>query len=289
MEGECPMAYTISSMANNTYSMFNFASNNGTSLFGGSSAKKTDSISNLWNNYANSQNSASGLTALNVYNVKSSAAEVVSSYSNAKKEFETEYASTMGDLSKAVKSVNATNFNVGEDALTKTKSTTTDEDGKSVTTTKLNMSDDLKTAVDNVKNLVSKYNDAVELFSGSSSLSNRMKNMSDMFADTTYRSGNYASVGITVGSDGSLSVDEEKLADAIVSSPDKVSRIVGKEGLAGKAESHAQMAESQKDKLFPSVSSMFGSQLKTAQAYTGSGLLNMSHYTNVRNLFSMYF
>ncbi|MBQ7478289.1 MAG: flagellar filament capping protein FliD, partial [Selenomonadaceae bacterium] len=173
--------------------------------------------------------------------------------------------------------------------LTKTKTTTTDKDGKTTTTTKLNMSDDLKTAVKNVQNLVDKYNDAIDLFKGSESLSNRMKNMSTMFSDTTYRSENYASIGITVGKDGTLSVDEEKLADAIVASPDKVSRIIGKEGLAGKAESHMQIANAQQDKLFPSVSSMFGSQLKTAQAYTGSGLLNMNHYTNVGNLFSMYF
>lgn len=283
------MAYTVSSIANSTYSMFNFGTNNGGSLFGNNSSKKTDSISTMWNNYANSQNSSYGLTALNVYNVKSSAAEVVGSYDSAKKEFDTEYKSTMDDLSKAVKSVNSTNFDVGEDALTKTKTTTTDKDGKTTTTTKLNMSDDLKTAVKNVQNLVDKYNDAIDLFKGSESLSNRMKNMSTMFSDTTYRSENYASIGITVGKDGTLSVDEEKLADAIVSSPDKVSRIVGKEGLAGKAESHMQVANAQQDKLFPSVSSMFGSQLKTAQAYTGSGLLNMNHYTNVGNLFSMYF
>ncbi|MBQ1510120.1 MAG: flagellar filament capping protein FliD [Selenomonadaceae bacterium] len=283
------MAYTVSSIANSTYSMFNFGTNNGGSLFGNNSSKKADSISTMWNNYANSQNSSYGLTALNVYNVKSSAAEVVGSYDSAKKEFETEYKSTMDDLSKAVKSVNSTNFNVGEDALTKTKTTTTDKDGKTTTTTKLNMSDDLKTAVKNVQNLVDKYNDAIDLFKGSESLSNRMKNMSTMFSDTTYRSENYASIGITVGKDGTLSVDEEKLADAIVSSPDKVSRIVGKEGLAGKAESHMQTANAQQDKLFPSVSSMFGSQLKTAQAYTGTGLLSMSHYANVGNLFSMYF
>lgn len=283
------MAYTISSIANNTYSMLNFAANNGTSLFGSQSSQKSDSISTMWNNYANSQNSSSGLTALNVYNVKSSAAEVLNSYDSAKKEFNTEYKSTMDDLSKAVKSVNSTNFEVGEDALTKTTSTTTDKDGKTTTTTKLNMSDDLKTAVKNVQNLVDKYNDAIDLFKGSESLSNSMKNMSTMFSDTKYRSENYASIGITVGKDGALSVDEEKLADAIVSSPDKVSRIIGKEGLAGKAESHMQIANSQQDKLFPSVSSMFGSQLKTAQAYTGTGLLSMSHYANVGNLFSMYF
>jgi flagellar capping protein FliD len=284
------MAFTISSMANNTYSMYNFASKNGASLFGsGSSNKAADGISAMWNNYASSRNSSYGLTASNVYSVKSSAAEVMSSYNSAKTEFDREFSSTMGDLSKAIKSVNSTDFKVGEDALKKSKVTTTDKDGKATTTTKLDMSDDLKTAVKNVKNLVDKYNDAVSLFSDNASLSKRMQNVSDMFADTKYRASNYESIGITVGKDGSLSVDEEKLADAIVSSPDKVSRIVGKEGLAGKAESHVQMANYQKDKLFPSVTSLFGSELKTAQAYTGNGMLRMNNYTNMGNLFNMYF
>ena len=284
------MPLTISSMAKNNYTMFNFASNNGVSLFGSSdSNKKTDSISAMWNSYANSQNSSYGLTATNVYGVKTSAAEVVSSYNSAKKEFDAEYSSTMTDLSKAVKDINSTKFDVGKDALKKSEVTTTDKDGKTTTTTKLEMNDDLKAAVKNVKNLVSSYNDAISLFSDNKSLSNRMENMSNMFSDTKYRASNYESIGITVGKDGSLSVDEEKLADAIVSSPDKVSRIIGKEGLAGKAESHMQVANAQKDKLFPSVTSMFGSELKTAQAYTGNGLLRMNGYANVGNLFSMNF
>jgi len=284
------MAFTISSMANSTYSMFNFASQNGVSLFGNNnSGKGKDSISAMWNNYASSQNSSYGLTASNVYSVKSSAAEALSSYHSAKTEFDREFGSTMGDLSKAIKSVKSTDFKVGEDALKKSRVTTTGEDGQTTTTTKLDMSSDLKTAVKNVQNLVDKYNDAVSLFSENASLSKRMQNVSDMFADTKYRASNYESIGISVGKDGSLSVDQEKLADAIVSSPDKVSRIVGKEGLAGKAESHMQMANSQKDKLFPSASSLFGSDLKTAQAYTGSGMLRMNNYTNMGNFFNTYF
>ncbi|MBR6266913.1 MAG: flagellar filament capping protein FliD [Selenomonadaceae bacterium] len=284
------MAYTVSSIANNTYSMFHFASKNGASLFGSSSSKKAnDGISAMWNNYANSQNSSYGITAANVYGVKSSAREVLSSYEDAKKTFHAEYSSTMEDLSKAVKSVNSTDFHVGKDALAKTQVTTTDKDGKTNTTTKLDMSDELKTAMKNVKGLVDAYNGAIDLFQENAPLSNRMQNMSDMFSDTKYRASNYESIGISVGKDGALSINEEKLADAIVSSPDKVARIVGKEGLVAKAESHKQTADYQKDKLFPSASSMFGSELKTAQAYTGSGASRMNSYMNVGNLVSMYF
>lgn len=284
------MAYTISSMAQNTYSMFNFAANNGASLFGSSnSSKKTDSISAMWNNYANSQNSSYGINAANVYSVKSSAAEVLASHTSAKKEFDTEYKSTMGDLAKAVKTINSTDFKVGEDALKKSRVTTTDENGQTTTATKLDMSKELKTAVGNVQNLVDKYNDSIKFFNDNASLSNRLQNVSNSFKDTTYRSSNYASIGITVGSDGTMKVNEEQLAEAIVNSPDKVSRIMGREGLAGKAQSHMNYANMQQDKLFPSATSLFGSELKTAQAYTGSGMLRMNNYANVGNLFNMNF
>ena len=114
-----------------------------------------------------------------------------------------------------------------------------------------------------------------------------MGRVSEMFADTTYRASNYNSIGISVGKDGSLTVDEDKLANAITNSPDKVSRIMGKDGLAGKTESHISTANAQKDKLFPSVESLFGKELKTAQVYTGSAMLRMNGYANVGNFFNM--
>ena len=285
------MAMTVSSMAQSNYSLYQFAQNNGMSLFGNNSTNKTSGIANLWNNYSNSQSSSNSynLNATDVYGIRQGVAELLSSYNGAKNEFKEEFSSTMDGLSKAIKDVKSTNFKVGEDALKKTDVTTTDKDGKTTTSTKTEMSKDLQTAVDNVKSLVSSYNDAVGFFQDNAGMSKRLDRMNELFADTTYRASNYQSIGINVAKDGSMAVDEDKLANAIVSNPDKVSRILGNDGLAGKAQSHVNVANSQREQLFPSVNSLFGDELKTAQVYTGSGLLRMNSYANVGNLFNMYF
>jgi hypothetical protein len=116
------MAFTANSIARQNYTMLNFAEKNGASLFNGassgaslfgnSSSKKTDAISRLWNNYT-SGTSDSGINAKNVYDIKQSAAELVSSYDDAKKTFMMEYDSTMTDLNKAVKDFKKNKFRCG--------------------------------------------------------------------------------------------------------------------------------------------------------------------------------
>ncbi|MBO6303696.1 MAG: flagellar filament capping protein FliD [Selenomonadaceae bacterium] len=292
------MAFTANSIASQNYTMLNFAKNNGVNLFGGVNSgslfgntnnKKTDAISRLWNNYT-SGNSGSGINAQNVYDIKQSAAELAASYDDAKKTFTAEYNSTMDDLKKAVNNFDKINFNVGEDALTKSTKTVTDKDGKTSTETVLNMNSDLKSAVKGVTDLVKNYNDAIDLFKDNEAISERMKTVGNMFKDTTYRAGNYSEVGINVKSDGKLEIDEEKLAETIVKNPDKVSRILGNDnGLAAKADSHMNIANIQKDKLFPGIESMFGNQLKTASAYTGKAMLAMNKYSNMGEIFNSYY
>ena len=292
------MAFTANSIARQNYTMLNFAEKNGanlfsggantTSLFGNTSNKKTDAISRLWNNYT-SGGSDNGINAKNVYDIKQSAADLVASYDDAKKTFMMEYDSTMTDLKNSVNNFNKINFDVGENALTKTTNTVTDKNGKTTTETVLKMNDALKSAVSGVTDLVKNYNDAIDLFKDNEAISDRMKNVKNMFADTTYRAGNYSEVGISVKSDGKLEIDEEKLAETIVNNPNKVSRILGNDnGLAAKADSHMNIANIQKDKLFPSVDSMFGNQLKTASAYTGSAMLAMNKYSNMGEIFNLY-
>ena len=109
------------------------------------------------------------------------------------------------------------------------------------------------------------------------------------FGDTTYRASAYSSIGLLTNSDGSLSINEAKLADTILNDPEKVSSILGKDGLAGKAESHISFANSQADKLFPTAQAMLGDQLDTAAVYTGKAYRNMTAYSNMGNLINMMF
>ena len=270
----------INSIGNGAFGnnfLFNTATNN----------KKQDSISQLWSAYGSYQNNAaqtlSGLTEIGT-NVRS----LLSSYDDAKSAFNSEFGENMDALSKSAAKVKEFNFSLEDKAGAITKTDTTDaETGKVTTTT--TYSKELQGAIDAVKDLVKDYNGAVKFLNDNGEVSKRVDKLAQSFGDTTYRSSLYESVGLTTKSDGSFEIDEDKLANAIVNNPDKVSRILGKDGLAGKAESHVSFANSQKDSLFPTAQKMFGNQLTTAQIYTGSAFRNMTSMNNVGNLLNMMF
>ena len=144
-------------------------------------------------------------------------------------------------------------------------------------------------ALDTVKDFVNDYNDSIKFFQSNSSVSNRVGKMASNFGDTTYRSSLYEQIGINVNKDGTLEIDEEKLANSIAKDPSKVSRILGKDGLAGKAEQHANTANSQRNNLFPNAKSMLGSQMDQVALYTGKSMINMTMISNIGNLVNMMF
>ncbi|MBR2215800.1 MAG: hypothetical protein IJ849_08605 [Selenomonadaceae bacterium] len=257
------------------------------SMFSTRNTGKQNSVTSLWNNYSatNGFTSASGMSAANLYGVKESYAELVSSYNTAKDSFYADLDSDMADLKDAAAAIKNTNFNVGENAVTTT--TSVNDEGETVTTKKYN--ENLQNALDAVNKLVDSYNSTNTLLSDSAELSPRLKNAAKMFSDTTARADLYESIGISVGSGGKLTVDEDKLVSAITDDPNRVTRILGEGGLADKAESHVSRLESQQGQLFPTLSSMYGSQVKAAEAYTGSAAASMLGYANVGNLMNMFF
>ena len=172
-----------------------------------------------------------------------------------------------------------------EEPITKTQEV--DKNGK--VTTKTTYSKAMQSALDTVKSLVDNYNDSLKFLKANSEVSGRVSQMAANFGDTTYRSSLYESVGISVGKDGTLTIDEEKLANSIVDNPDKVSRILGGDGLAGKAEQHVNSANGQRNNLFPSAKSMLGDQMDAVALYTGKSMINMTNISNIGNLINMMF
>ena len=251
----------------------------------GTNNQRQDSIAKLWSAYgsyqSNAQQSLAGLTEINT-NLKS----VLTAYEDAKTAFQTEFAETMSDLGKSAAKVKDFNFNVNPDGAI-TNVTETDKDGKATTTTKY--SEELQAALNTVKDFVDDYNNAVKFFDDNKSVSKRVEMLGDAFGDTTYRAASYAAIGLTTNSDGSISINESKLAAAIVNDPGKVSTVLGDDGLAGKAESHISFANGQREKLFPSAEKMLGDELSAAALYTGNAFRNMSAINNVGSLLNMMF
>lgn len=270
-------------MATNINSMLNSANKYGY-LFNNSASKTQNSIASLWSNYNSFQsNATNNLAALN--EIRENAAAVVDSYNDAKDAFYTEFDSNMSALKDSAAAMKNLKFDVGDDPITKTQET--DKDGN--TTTKTTYSKGMQSALDSISSFINNYNDTISFLKDNSEVSGRVGRMASNFGDTTYRSSLYESIGINVGSDGKLSIDEEKLADSIANDPNKVSRILGRDGLAGKAEQHVDTANGQRNNLFPSAKSMLGNQLEAAQLYTGSAYINMTNIANIGNLVNMMF
>jgi len=264
----------INSLGVNNYSWL-FNTNN----------QKQNPAAQLWNAYGNFQNNAASSLA-GLTEVNSNLKAVLASYDDAKTAFNAEFKETMTDLSSSAAKIKGYNFNVEQEGAITTK-TETDKDGNVTSTT--TYSKDLQAALDTVKDFVNDYNSAMNFFSEHKDVSNRIGQLATTFNDAGYRANLYDSIGLTVNGNGSLSINEAKLAETIVNEPDKVSSILGKDGLAGKAESHISFANSQADKLFPTAQAMLGDQLDTASLYTGKAYANMAALGNMGNLINMMF
>ncbi len=263
----------------------NMVGSGNTSLFNNySTQSRKSSLNSLWSNYGNfSANAATALAGLS--EIKSNVSSVMSSYNTAKDTFYTEFDDNMSALGKAAENMKNLTIDVGENPITKTEEV--DEDGNKIT--KTTYSKGMQSALDTVQDLVNSYNDTISFLKDNSEVSARVGRMASNFGDTTYRSANYESIGITVGSDGKLTIDEDTLAESIANNPDKVSSILGKGGLAGKATQHIDTANSQRDQLFPAAKSMLGNELSAAALYTGKSFINMTSISNIGNLVNMMF
>lgn len=173
----------------------------------------------------------------------------------------------------------------GNGAITKTE-TYDSEGNKRIDTA---YSKIMQSALRTVQDFVDNYNSSIEFFQDNSAVSSRVGRMAEVFGDTTYRATSYQAIGINVNDDGTLAIDQEKLAKAIVDNPGQVSSTLGGTGLADKAESHVNVANSQRSQLFPSAQSMFGEELSTASFYTSGAYLNMTAASNLGNLVNMMF
>lgn len=292
---------TISNMLGGTTAMYRAAQKNGTLFSSGnnnligsfnSNNKTQNSIASLWNNYGSFQsNAASALSGLS--EIRGNVSALVSSYDSTKNTFYNEFDDAMNELSTAAANIKDYNFDLrqydenGEQIPLITTNTVVGEDGATTTTTTRTQA--LNDAVKAVSDFAKNYNNAIDFFANNSDVSKRVGRMQTMFADTTYRQANYESIGLSIGTNGRITVDEDKLANAIANDPNKVSSVLGRDGLSGKAESHISTANGQRSMLFPSAQTLIGKDLASASLYTGNSYRNISAYANVGNLINMMF
>ena len=280
MEGGTYMA-TISQMTGAARTIYSslYANNSRmdatAALFGDQQTRKRGS--SLYSaQYRGRESSAQELRS--IMDIANQAASLRKTYAETSSKFYAEYDSNMKDLRKAAGKVSGTDFQLDKSDIT------TNADGSKT------YSDRLKNAISNVKDLVNEYNETSDFLRENKSLGKGVQQLTTEFSDTTYKADSYAKMGITVDAKtGKMSVNESRLARALTDSPAQSEAILGKGGLAGRADRHAQYAQMSRSRVIPSMEQAIGSQLNyAANMLNGRSLPTMQRYSNILNLFSIY-
>ena len=281
MEGGTFMA-TITQMTGAARSIYTslYANNtrtDATSALFGDNTRRSRMRSSLFSmQYSAAESSAKELAFIR--SIADQAKKLRSSYAETGSKFYTEYDSNMKDLRRSAGKVSSMNYQFDRSDIT------INADGTKT------YSDRLKTAIGNVKDLVGQYNGTTDFLTDNKSLGNGVRQLASDFSDTTYKADSYRQMGISVdASTGKMKVNEDALAKALTDSPARSEAILGKDGLAGRADRHAQMAQFSRDRVLPSMEQAVGAQLRyAANLLNGNSLPTMSRYSNMLNLFSIF-
>ena len=280
MEGGTYMA-TISQMTGAARSIYKslYANNSRmdatAALFGDQQTRKRGS-SLYSTQYRGQDSSAQELSS--IMEIANQARNLRKTYAETSSKFYAEYDSNMKDLRKAAGKVSGTDFQLDKSDIK------TNADGSKT------YSDRLKNAIESVKDLVNEYNETSDFLRENKSLGKGVQQLTTEFSDTTYKADSYAKMGITVDAKtGKMSVNESRLARALTDSPAQSEAILGKGGLAGRADRHTQYAQMARSRVIPSMEQAIGSQLNyAANMLNGRSLPTMQRYSNILNLFSIY-
>ena len=280
MEGGTYMA-TISQMTGAARSIYKslYANNSRmdatAALFGDQQTRKRGS-SLYSTQYRGQDSSAQELSS--IMEIANQARNLRKTYAETSSKFYAEYDSNMKDLRKSAGKLSNTDFQLDKSDIK------TNADGSKT------YSDRLKNAISNVKDLVNEYNETSDFLRENKSLGKGVQQLTTEFSDTTYKADSYAKMGITVDAKtGKMSVNESRLARALTDSPAQSEAILGKGGLAGRADRHAQYAQMARSRVIPSMEQAIGGQLDyAANMLNGRSLPTMQRYSNILNLFSIY-
>ena len=203
---------TITQMTNAARSIYTslYRENSRTSataaLFGGDQTRRQRGSSLYSTQYSGTESSMNELRS--IMDIANQARNLRKSYAETSSKFYAEYDSNMRDLRKSAGKVSGMDYQLSSSDIT------TNADGSK------SYSDKLKTAIGNVKDLVSQYNETNDFLRDNKSLGKGVQQLTTDFSDTTYKADSYAKMGITVDAKtGKMKVNEDRLARALTSSP----------------------------------------------------------------------
>ncbi len=144
-------------------------------------------------------------------------------------------------------------------------------------------------ALSNVRNLVDRFNDAVSYFNENRDMSDRMSALAGNFDEMGKLTESLNNFGI-VNEGGRLRLNERRLIEALDKNSAGVAEALGQNGLTGHLERSVELATTQRDNLFPSITdyitnrrndpteSLYAAQLNRTVALNS---VNGSNFLNV--------
>lgn len=121
-----------------------------------------------------------------------------------------------------------------------------------------NRDEDTASALADVQNFVNTFNSTVDYLNENRGMSGRMNALASNFGDNESLTQSLDSVGISVNENGTLRVNEDRLADALNENSSGVNEVLGQNGLAGRLNRNVDLANSQREKLFPTIEDYAG-------------------------------
>jgi len=114
--------------------------------------------------------------------------------------------------------------------------------------------------VTDVRNLVQNFNSTKSYLDENRGVSNRMAALADNFGSNNRLNESLNQIGISVNSQGFLSLNETAFTSALNNNSDGVNSALGSNGLAGQLDRNINLANYQGDKLFTSITDFANNQ-----------------------------
>lgn len=236
----------------------------------------------------------------------------VQDYDEDRKNFQSDFKSRMESLKKAnseVKSLssgktqseaaapNETRRETGENGTSRDEETAVylrDRETRPETVEK-NESDQavvsgVKEGMAAIQGLVEEYNSTVSYLNEGREVSDRFSALASSFRDGGGFSGSLDKIGISLNSNGQLSVDNSKLAESLTDNPAGVSKALGSEGLAGRIERKVELASGQTEKLFtPPADALGGGAVSSVKSmYSSDSSVAANSYSDVGSIYQKF-
>ena len=147
----------------------------------------------------------------------------------------------------------------------------------------------LRESVGTVENFADRYNELTEFLKENKDVSGHTASLSSVLNDASRSVGTFSAIGVTADSNGRLHVNAARLEASLKSRPESVEYALGKDGLAGRAKKGIKLAEHNKDRLFPSVSSALGRAEDTAkEMYSPKAAAAQNDFKSRGSMLNMY-